>query len=67
MQRFESWSYVRKMKICNDASYCILYFLQAINKIYRKAIKEAITESRMERTKALASVIAAVLEIKGRM
>ena len=37
--------YVRKMKrICNDASNCILYFLQAMTRIFRNVIKDSITK-----------------------
>ena len=45
MKRFESWSYVPKMRrITNNASNFILYFLKATNRIFRKAIREAITK-----------------------
>ena len=31
-------------KICNDSSHCIFYFLQVMNRIFRKTIKETITK-----------------------
>ena len=31
-------------RICNNANYCILYFLRAMNIIFRKTIKEANTK-----------------------